>query len=267
VESNKFLNVLAAIFGVLGVVICIAAILVVFFFTARLDRANEVVFGIVDNSFVAVRERVVGAQEAIQEAAITTGDIRQGLTDVARKETGERLASRLQIEKTTEKLARGLDQADVWLEMSDASIQSIQQILVMGKSLGAPVDTEFVAPLLEKLNALRVRLKETTDAVDDISQRAAGIKEDEPINERVEQALELLVRVVATLTELDSRLGESADKLAELQADGQQLKARTDWYILLAKLGSYLLIAWMAVGQVFMCRYGAKQLRLDQSKA
>jgi len=151
--------------------------------------------------------------------------------------------------------------------MSDASIRSIQQILEMGQSLGAPVDAEVFAPLLEKLSTLREGLEQTTDRVAGISQHAAGIKEGEPIQDRVKQAMDLLIKVVATLTELDSRLGESADKLAELQADGQQLKAKTHWYIFLARLGAMLLIAWMAVGQVFMCRYGAKQLRQEHPKA
>jgi hypothetical protein len=258
VKSHKFFSLLALIFGFLGVVLCMAAILAVSSFTARLHRTNEMVFEKVDATLVAVQTRIESAQEAVETAKINTEEVRQGLNELAREEVGERVASRLQLAERTEKLGRGLEQADAWLEVSDESMRSVQQILEMGRSLGAPLDVEMVDPLMEKIQLLRDRMKNTTEFVDDIHQTVVGLKDDESGQQRTKKALELLLRVVATLTEVDSRLDESAGRFAEIQSGGKQLQARTNWYILLSKLASYLLIGWMAVGQVFMCRYGAK---------
>ena len=74
--------------------------------------------------------------------------------------------------------------------------------------------------------------------------------------EKREQAVQLALRAVATLSEIDSRLGESSDRLSETRNKGQQLKSRTHFYILAARVGLILLIAWMAAGQVSLCRSG-----------
>jgi hypothetical protein len=68
----------------------------------------------------------------------------------------------------------------------------------------------------------------------------------------------LALRVAATLGEIDARLGESANKLSEVQAKGLHLKSKTHTYIAIAEIGAVLLIAWMAAGQAVLCLHGWK---------
>jgi DNA-binding transcriptional MerR regulator len=244
--------------GFLGVITCVAGIAAVWSVGSRLSRANEKVFDAVDKSLAAVRDRVLKTQRRVQELKITSEDIREGLKDWTRKAASERLASRLEVGVKAEQLVLGLQQADLWLEMSGASIQGVQQALEMGSSMGAPIDPALVDPLLEKLAGLRSQLKQATETVDGIRMRAAEMADGAPLEERIDQVVKLALRVAATLGEIDARLGESANKLSEVQAKGLHLKSKTHTYIAIAEIGAVLLIAWMAAGQAVLCLHGWK---------
>jgi hypothetical protein len=255
---SQLFPLLALWLGLVGVVACAAATVVVWSTGSRLSQANENVFDSIDKSLAAVRDRVLRAQRRVQESKITTEDIGQSLRNWTRKEASERLASRLEVEEKADQLALGLRQADLWLEMSGASIQSVQQALEIASALGAPVDAKLVDPLLEKLGALRSQLEQSTETVDGIRERMAKAAEGEALEERFNQFAQLARRVVVTLGEIDSRLGESADRLADTQTKRQHLKAKTHSYIVTAEICAVVLITWMAAGQVSLCRHGWK---------
>jgi hypothetical protein len=203
-----------------------------------------------------VRDGVLRAQLRVQESKISTKDIGQSVRNWTRKEASERLASRLEVEEKAEQLAFGLRQADLWLEMSGTSIQGVQQALEIASSLGAPVDAASVDPLLEKLGALRSRLEQSTETVDGIREHLANAAEGEALDERFNQVAQLALRVVVMLGEIDSRLGESADRIADFQNKGHDLKSKTHSYIVAAEICAVLLIVWMAAGQFSLCRHG-----------
>jgi chromosome segregation ATPase len=129
------------------------------------------------------------------------------------------------------------------------------------------LDAASVDPLLEKLGALRSQLKKSTETVDGIRERTANAAEGEELEDRVNHVVQLALRLVATLGEMDVRLGESAERLADTQTKGRSLQATTRSYIVTAEVGAFLLIAWMAAGQVSLCRHGWKDARQRQSAA
>src|SRR6478609_3126834 len=148
-KSKSLWPSIALLFGSLGIVLCIAAIAVAWVIGARLKQSNEKVFARIDMSLAAARDRVLKAKDRVQESKITADEIGQRVKDWARKESSERLASRLKLERRTEQLAVNLRQTDRWLEFSGASLQGVQQIVEIASSLGAPVDASMVDPLLE----------------------------------------------------------------------------------------------------------------------
>ena len=103
----------------------------------------------------------------------------------------------------------GLRQADLWLEMSAESIQGVQHALEIASSLDAPVDAEFVDPLLETLAEMRHKLKQSTETVDAIREHLAKTANGEALEDRIAQIAQLALRVVATLGEIDSRWEDS----------------------------------------------------------
>ena len=220
-----------------------------------------------DKSLAAVKDRILGVQRRVQELKITTDDVVQGLRNWTQKATSERLVRRLAVAEKAEQLAKGLQQADQWLEMSQVAIQGVQQALELGSSMGAPVDDALAEPLLERLASLRSQLQKASEMVAGIRSRAAAIAEGASLEERIHQAVQLALRVVATLGESDSRLGEFADKFSEARTKGQHLKSKTHACIFIAQMGVVLLIAWMAVGQASLCLHGWKNYRRNRSAA
>jgi DNA repair ATPase RecN len=245
-------------FGLLGVIACVAAAAIALFVGLRLSQAKEKVFDSIDQSLAAVRDRVVNTRQRVEESRISTEELGARVGSWTRKEATERLTSRFEIEEQADRLASGLRQADLWLEMSEASVQSVRRAFEVARSLGAPADAASVDPLLERLGTLRNQLQQSAETVDGIVERTAKAPEDETSDERLNQVAELARRAVETLGKMDSRLEESADRLADLQTRGQELKSKTHAYIVAAEVCVVLLIAWMAAGQVSLCRRGWK---------
>jgi hypothetical protein len=253
---NRLIPLFALLLGVLGVVVCAAAIVVVWSTVSRLSRTNERVFDRIDVSLAAVRDRILGAQKRVQESKITTEDIGNSVRNWTQEKTSERIASRLEVEKKAAQLATDLRQADLWLETSEASILGVQQVFETASSLGAPVDEGVADTLLEKLGLLRGRLKQSTETADAIRENMAKMAAGETPDERISQVAQLALRIVATLGDIDTRLGNFAERLADTQTKGQNVKNKTHFYIVAAEISAVLFTAWMAAGQVFMCRHG-----------
>lgn len=254
--TKRYLPYLTFSLGLLGVVFCVAGLVGVWSLGARLTGTTAMVFERIDESAAAVQARVAEVQERVQASKITTEDIDQSLKSWAQKETRERLASRFEVEEEAEQLVVGLRQADHWLEVAGASIQGIQQAFELGSSLGAPVEAAMVAPLLEKLGSLRSQLNQATETVDGIRDRAAEISAGDSREERIEQAVQLTLRVVVTLGEIDSRLGAFAAGLSEIQSKAQHQETKTRRLIVTAKIIALLLITWMGAGQLSLCLHG-----------
>ena len=249
-QLGGYFPLVAFVFGLLGVIACGLVAVIVWVVGMRLSQANEKVFDSIDQSLTAVRDRILSTRQRVQESKVATEGLGASVRNWTRKEASERLVSRLEIEERTDRLALGLRKADLWLEMSEASIQGVQRAFDVANTLGARVDANSVDPLLERLGTLRNQLQQSAETVDGIGERIANVTDDESPGERSNQVAQLTGRAFAALGEMDSRLGESVDRLVDLQTRAQQLKSRTHAYIVVAEICATLLIAWMAAGQV-----------------
>jgi chromosome segregation ATPase len=252
---KRFVALLALVFGFIGVVACMAGIYGVWLLGSRLEQTNDKVFATIDKGLASARNRIRSVQKRVNESKITTSEIGQNLRDWSTKQAKERLASQLDIESKAEILARHLQTADSWLERSEESIRGVQQVLELGSLVGAPVDPASLEELLGKLTSLRSTLQQTERTVNGVRDFAA-VKEGEAEDNRLARITKLIGRILVAITEIDTRLEESANRLSELQTDAQQLKARTSNYIMLMTGGCYLLLAWIAAGQFALCLCG-----------
>ncbi len=69
------------------------------------------------------------------------------------------------------------------------------------------------------------------------------------------------MRVAATLSSLDIRFENLVDRLSAAQSELQQLKARTQHWLLVIPIGLSLIILWMTAGQVALFRLAKQQER------
>jgi len=257
---------LALAFGFLGVSACMVAVYAAWLLGSRLERTNDKVFAMIDKGLASAQDRVRSVQERVKESKITSTEIGQSLRDWGTRRAKESLVSRLEIEGRVEKLAGHLQTADSWLEVSAESIRSVQQVLEMGNSIGAPLDPASLEEVLENIKSLRRTLQQTERAVDEIRAFMAN-KEGESEENRLSRVTKLLGRILVTIGEIDTRLEESVTRLSELQIDAHQLKATTSAYILVTIIGCYVLLAWIAAGQAALCLWGWTNCCPSRSRA
>jgi hypothetical protein len=250
---------LELVFGFLGVIGCMAGIFAVWLLGSNLQQANEKVFAVLDKGLAAAQDRVRAVQMRVQEAKITTNEVAEKLRDWTLMKTKERFVSQLEIETHAGKLVGHLQTADAWLETATESIRGVQQVLVLGDLLGAPVDPASLQDVVENLEDARSTLQRAEQSVDGV-RKFATAKDGEPEENRVSRAVKLLARTLLTIGEVDTRLDASTTRLSELQTSARQLMKRTSTTIILTTIVGYLLLAWIAAGQISLCLCGWRRL-------
>ena len=252
--SKSLPRVIGIAVGSIGIVLCVAALVGIWLVSARLGQATESLFSKMDHSLVVVRQWVVQTQERVSAAAITTNELATALRDWTGREVGQRLAAQLDAAEKTERLASTLRQADQWLEVSESSLELVQELLSIGAPISEPNDTTLIDQIKEELASLRAQLAEATEFTAGIHERITGASEEKSPDARIEQAAQFALRVVATLGSVGPRLERFADRFSSAQSQLQGLNARIQRWRLLVTAGVAVLILWMAAGQIALCR-------------
>jgi len=201
--------------GLVGAVACTAAIFALWSFNARIRHTTESVFETVDASLVVVQDWSERAADHVRASAITTENIANGLREWTRQQIGQELARRLKIAEDSERLLLVIQHGGDWLEVSESSAKLAQEALELGNSLGAQIDTQSVDGLIEEIASLRSQLGEVKQLVETIHERAVAMVEGEAQRERVEQSIQLTLRVAATLSSFDARFSRLVDRLSD----------------------------------------------------
>jgi hypothetical protein len=261
---KRFLCLLALFLGILGTVACIAAIFFALSVNFRLCRATDRLFEKLESTRDRAQDRVNKIRERVDAAKLTTLDIDKSLQDWAKKAAAERVAVRLEIAKKSERLGPALEQAGQWLEASGSACELIEQGLSIAASAGAVTDTARIDALIEDLKDLRAKIAEVEEAAARIRDWTAQKSEPESAGRRIDQVVELAVRVAATLGTFDSRLDKFDDRLARAKEELQESKAKTLRRIHIATAAVMLLVLWLAAGQIALTYVGWRGVRHRQ---
>lgn len=246
-------GLLAFALGFLGLLICLAGTWGIWRIAERLYDANDKVCAAVDRGLDVTQERIRSVQKRMENSRITSAEFNQKLQKLASQEAKDRIVQQLEIEAHADKLVAHLATADSWLDTSVASIHGLQQLTSLGQTFGAQVDPAALDESLRNIESIQAKLQDAEKSVQKVRDLVAD-KEDEP--RRLARASKLLGRTLATLSELDSRLERVAIRIGELRTDVAELKARTDRYITFAAIACWTLLAWIAAGQIALCRFG-----------
>ncbi len=261
---SRLILFLAFGLGLVGAIVCAIAIIGLWSVIARLRNTTNAVFANVDDSLVVIQERAKRTQDRVKASAITTESIANSLKDWTTREAGQRIAIRINLAEKTDRLRYAMQQADDWLELSASSAKSMQQALSMVSELGAQIDTGRIDVVIEGIDSLRNQLVETTEFIDNLQKLTVAIGEEEPREERIDQAVRLTVRVIATLSSIDSHIEKFEARLLETQKNVQALKIKTIKWIWFVTIIIATLIIWMAAGQVALSYLAWRSLRSGQ---
>jgi chromosome segregation ATPase len=251
---RRVVGLLALAFGLVGVAACGAGAYGVWRVQSRLNRANDKVFDAVDRGLAAVQDRIPVAQERVRQSKITADEVGEALRGWATKKAQDRAVAKLEIDNRAEKLAGQLQAVDLRLDASTMAVRDVRQLLELGQGLGADVDPTSTDEVLALLASLQAPLHEAEQTVAEV--RRFTDPDRESPEERLIRVAKLLVRLLATFGEVESRLDKCMARLSELRAEARQLKERTSNRILVGAVACYALLAWGAAGQAALCRWG-----------
>lgn len=247
--------------GCLGIAVCVALALVCWWASVRLDEAVDRLAEAIERSLAAVRQRAIQIQARIVEAKITTKEIEQSLRQWTRRAARERLELQLDTARATERLTSGLRNIEDWLEFSESALALVQDLRSIQTWAGTPSSTSSVADLTAELGSLRVHLADATSAVAKLDATISGANEEKSLDQRIEQAVQLALRIMGTLTSVDTRLGKQSDRLAAVHDELHELKTTTRRWILIVTSGISMFFLWMAAGQAALCRLACNRSR------
>jgi hypothetical protein len=249
-EPKQLLRVLVLLFSFVSFATCVAAVIGLLVVGPRLSAATQDIFRTVNDALAVVREKVERSHDRVIDSKITAESIEESVKKWSRQEAGERLAEQLEVEKNAAQLATVLVQADQWLELSESSAVIAKHAMSAVGTTTAQDYQVSIESLIEQIAALRVQVANATAAVGSIRERAAGYDSETPSDQRIDAVLQLARRLFVTLGSIDTRLADFAHALSGTQRDLRQMELTTVRWILIARIGFSLLVAWLAAGQV-----------------
>ncbi|MEQ8791201.1 MAG: hypothetical protein RIC55_33370 [Pirellulaceae bacterium] len=258
---KRVLHLVLLLLGGLGVVLSVALIVGVWIADARLRRAASDTRDQLDDMLTAVDRRVGQVEQRVDESALTTNEVKQTLEVAAKREVGEQLRARLEIDEKAGRLATLLHRADDWLDTSTTSVKLVERTLRLVNTSGAAIDTTSLQRLLEELASLDAKLNEATSLVEGIRDHTRDDEQGGPITQRLQQAARLALRVVAALGVVQERLQSLRVKLQSAQADLKTAESKLLGRIRTGAVALTLLLVWVLLGQLALGRYGWLGLR------
>jgi hypothetical protein len=239
----------------LGVVLCVAGSLGVWYVESRINRAREQVFERVDQAFANTNSRLIKTQELAAKSKIIVADVQQRLQDWTKQEAGDHLATRFDIESRVEQLTAGLRQAEVMLELSHETVGHVRQALEVGDELGFNLNADSVDPLLERLAEIKEDLGGAIDTAATLGQHLRGDRDDESLRPRLEQAATIAARLLATFGKVDSRLTSFQGRSTDAQNSIRELSRKVHARVVAVAICATLFLLWMAAGQLCLWRW------------
>ncbi|PQO44346.1 hypothetical protein [Blastopirellula marina] len=261
------LSLLALLFGAIGTLACLAAIIYAWSASSRLTHATESVFGVADNVVGKVQGRVAQIDERVQQLKITSAEMEESVKTWAKSEAQELVGSRLKVQEKAETLLEGIDRADQWLAVTESSAEMIHQGLDASQKLGLPLDVAPAQELLSEIETIQTQLQDGLGVARNISERVAAAGEEKPDVQLGEQIAKLALRVTATLGLIDARIDAADELLEKLKAGLEQEKRKIIGWIHLAAFGLTFFFFWLGAGQGALCYLGWCGVRPNKKAA
>lgn len=262
--TSRFSALAFMLLGSLGSIICALAIVIMVFVGFRLHQTNTALFARIDGFMILANDSVRDAQQVLDQSKQTVESLTEGVNAIARSEARQEISNRLQFDEKTARVSEAFQQADQWLEGALAASDDIQELLELGQTLGLSTDPSRLARLETELTEMRARLAEAIEQVHGVRQWVVpSIDERAETRRDAKPAVELMLKVVATLSDVDTRLGSTMEKLSKLQPRMDRLGLKLQRWITAATIIVCLLIGWMGLGQWFVCAHGLKRYRQD----
>ncbi len=243
--------------GSIGSIVCVISIVIVAFAGTRLQQTNASLFSRLDEFMEVASNKVLDAQQVLDQSKLTAERLNEGLHEFTKREAREEIVDRLDLEGKTTHISQAFQQADQLLARAAVASDDIQELLELGQTLGLSTDPSRLEPLEAELVEMRSKLADAIEQVGEVRRWTGPADQEGEKNE----AAQLVVGIVATLSNIDARLGSTLEAISGLKSRLDRLGSKLQWWSAAATVVVCLMIGWMGLGQAFVCAHGWKRYR------
>ena len=257
---KRVLCLVASLFGFAGLLACTVGLLGAWIVSTRLSNSTEGIFAGINESLTVAREKTVDIERRGEAATVKAEDLEQAIKTWAIAESGERLRSKPKVEETAQQVESALQQVDQWVELLTSSVEFVERFLSLARETGIPIHEESVSQPLKEIRSLSVQLSDAAAEIGEIRELTAQTADGQLPKDQSNRAVELTTRVIATAVSMRGRLGQFDSRLSETQERLEKLEARSLWWIRIIRNGTFVLLIWLAAGQVSLFLAGKRGL-------
>lgn len=266
-RARSWLDFVGIVAGALGILVGLAALILVWIVSARLRDGIDVLFDQAYGSLDLVSQRLVQTRDRIDGATQSADALEATLR--AELESRQQVAWRARAAERVDRLAPAVAQADRWLEGAESAVSLVRDRVLLSASTGVSPDTAPLDQLLERITALRLQLRQVEDSIGQIRERLAGTDDAESrdtrstTETRSAAVQQLAERVMTGLESVQSGLDGMSNRAAAAQIRLKEYVSGTKRQIRLITWGVVLLLVWMGAGQVALCRLAWRRPRRE----
>lgn len=242
---KRFARLIGILLGVLGIVLCLMALVAVWATYPRWEGTIEEVHREIDSSLDQVNGRIAMTRERVRTASELTATFRTHLKEWATTENDDPDHAGQRAELISARLHQardGLDLARSFLERARSAQRSAHPF--GGKSKSSPIDE-----LLKQLEILHENVSRLVDSVDEIRQQFKESANEAQLEQTIQHATEEVVHVLEVVDSLDDRIGRLENRVSEAQVQAMELELEIEGWLWWGRLLASILLPWMALGQ------------------
>ena len=240
--------------GAIGTVGCLSGVVGVWVVHARTLSITDDVFQKADESVTFVEQKLDRVNERVAAARITSEEVKDAISEWAKDKALEQIELPEELRLKAERLESSLAQVDGWLETAEASVELSTQVLAIVQAEGLSSEqTQSLDQIATEVTALRrefERIRQFVGRVADPDSSLVAELEEELAELKPWQ---ILVRVVATLGDIESRIQVLDSRVGELHGELREIKQSVQSWVFVTALSCSFLLLWMAAGQAALC--------------
>jgi biopolymer transport protein ExbB/TolQ len=253
--------VIGILLGVLGMVLCLAALVAVWASYPRWERTIQEAHQEIASALDQVKGRIAITRERVRTASELTATFRSRLKEwaTAEDQDPDHAGQRAELISARLHQARdGLDLARSFLERARSAERLAHPF--RGKSESSPIDE-----LLKQLEILHDHVSRLVDSVDEIRQQFKESGNEGQLEQTIAHATEEVVYVLEVVDSLDDRIALLETRVSEIQAQAQELDLEIERWLWWGRLLASACLPWMAVGQVALVVLCWRRLKKESS--
>lgn len=242
-----------------GLILCLGGIVGVWLAKRHLDALGERLFEAAEDSLTFMDEKLDRVETVFRNVHRRTGTLSKAVDRFPEKEAEAELEATSLLKTLNEGVFEPLNSAQTWLDSTHAVAVGV------GKVSEAIVSSEYAESHRDSVGVVVAeRLQDISQSVVEILMTLKDARQGLiELRDNVLLARSIAVRIVARLTQAETRMANLCERIeklhvgvVELKAEIADVKASFHWWTMLGTALLTLLLAWFAASQIGMMLHG-----------